>query len=195
MDFYHGTVIKDLEVLKPFASCDSNIKESCVYLTTSKQIALHYIWNCEKCPSKMPMLKICDDGTLIFQEMFNNALKYFYEGLNGYIYHCIGDYEINKKAGVNFTATSKETVPINDCEYIENVYEYIMKYEKEGKFIYERYEDLPPYRHDIIRGIAYRIIKEKDLLNNRRSPEGIFWQNKFAKYWDEAEALYKNNLL
>jgi hypothetical protein len=141
------------------------------------------------------MLKICDDGTLIFQEMFSDALQYFYKGLNGYIYHCVGDYELNKKTGVNLTATSKEPVPIIDYEYIENVYDHIMKYEKEGKFIYEKFENLPLYRHDIIRGIIIRQINDNNLFKNTTHPNHEFYQKKFLKYWKEAEVLYKNNLL
>ena len=58
MDFYHGSTVADLKELKPFASEDTNLKEPVVYLTTSKQLALHYIWNLDKVPAKMPMLKM-----------------------------------------------------------------------------------------------------------------------------------------
>ena len=43
MDYYHGSTIKELKELIPFASPYSNLKEAVVYLTTNKQLALHYI--------------------------------------------------------------------------------------------------------------------------------------------------------
>ena len=41
MDFYHGTIVKGLTELSPFNSPYSNLKDPLVYLTTSKQLALH----------------------------------------------------------------------------------------------------------------------------------------------------------
>lgn len=195
MDFYHGTTISGLTELKAFNSPYSNLKEACVYLTTSKQLALHYIWNIKQYPIKSPMLYIRQDGVLVFQEMFSGALEYFYKGLSGYIYHCVGNYKINDDVGVITCATSNEAVPITDFEYIDDVYEKIISYEKQGTFIYERYEDLPQYRYDKIRGIIMRGIKRDDLFNNPNHPNYIFFQEKYPQYWQEAEVLYKNNLL
>ena len=39
MEYFHGTVVKGLSVLKPNASPFSNLKEPVVYLTTNKQLA------------------------------------------------------------------------------------------------------------------------------------------------------------
>lgn len=195
MDFYHGTAISGLKELRPFLSSYSNLKEPLVYLTTSKQLALHYIWNTEKLAYKMPMLDIRKDGVLVFQEMFSGALEYFYKGLSGYIYHCVGDYTINDAAGVFTCATSSLPVPISDYEYIADVYEKIMEYEKQGTFIYEKYETLPQYRYDIIRGIIMRSIKRDNLLYNTTHPNYKFYQEKFPQYWKEAEVLSKHGLL
>jgi hypothetical protein len=43
MDFYHGTYFANLTELKPFNYQNTNLNESVVYLTTSRQLALHYI--------------------------------------------------------------------------------------------------------------------------------------------------------
>ena len=126
MDFYHGTTVGGLTELKPFNSKHSNLNESCVYLTSNKQLALHYIWDLLRCPTKSPMIDIREDGTLVFQEMFSGALAFLYRGLSGYIYHCVGDYEISDRIGVIDCAKSNEPVPICDFEYIDDVYERIM---------------------------------------------------------------------
>ncbi len=130
MDFHHGSIGGGQTELIPFAKSGSNLKKPCVYLTTSKQLALHYILDEKKRPPKTPMLKIREDGVLVFQEMFSGALEYLYKGLSGYIYHCVGNYELNKDVKVITCATSSVPVPIKDCEYIEDVYERIMEYEK-----------------------------------------------------------------
>ena len=195
VDFYHGTVVGGLTELKPFNSQHSNLNEDCVYLTNNKQLALHYIWDLSRCPNKSPMLDIRKDGTLVFQEMFSGALEFFYKGLSGYIYHCIGDYEISDKIGVTDCAKSNEPVPVCDFEYIDDVYKRIMEYEQEGKFVYERFESLPQYRHDIIRGIIFRSIKRGGLLTNSNTQEARFMQDKYTQYWKEAEVLSKYGLL
>jgi hypothetical protein len=88
--------------------------------------------------------------------------------VSGYIYHCTGEYDYEKNAGVFTCATSKEPVPVADFEFVEDVYERIMSYEKQGTFKYERYEDLPQWRHDVIRGHVIRGIKKVIGLTTNR---------------------------
>ncbi|MHB1483352.1 MAG: hypothetical protein ACYCYI_01690 [Saccharofermentanales bacterium] len=195
MDYYHGTSIGGLTELKPFASQRNNLKESNVYLTTSRQLAAHYIWDYERCPDKSPMLDIRKDGVLVFQKMYSGALEYLYKGLSGYIYHCIGEHDQVNDAGVLTCAISKKLVPITDFEFVEDVYERIMSYEKQGTFIYERYEDLPRWRHYIIRGYVIRGIKEGNWLCDTSSPEYKFHQAKWPQYLREAEVLHEHGLL
>jgi hypothetical protein len=137
------------------------------------------------------MLHICKDGRLIFQEMYSNALEYLYKGKSGYLYHCIGNYEINEEVGVLFTATSKKPVPVHSCEYIEDVYEEILEYEKTGMFTYERYEELPQERHDIIKRWVMKWIKEGDWINDHEHTEYIKFQKRWPQYLEEAKRLIK----
>ncbi|MCL2363750.1 MAG: hypothetical protein FWC71_03700 [Defluviitaleaceae bacterium] len=69
MEYYHGSSVLGLTELKPYASLYSNLQEAVVYLTTGKQLALHYIWDDKRVGVKWPMLHIRDDGVLVFQEM------------------------------------------------------------------------------------------------------------------------------
>lgn len=195
MEYFHGSIIGGLSKLQPFASQYSNLKEPLVYLTTSRQLALHYIWDTERIGVKMPMLDIRKDGTLVFQEMFSGALEYFYRGVSGYIYRCKGDYKINSDAGVHTCATSSTTVPIEDFEYIDDVYESILSYKDKGTFIYERYEELPQWRLDVIRGHIIRFIKRNELIGNEVHPSYKFIKEKFPSYWAEAKVLQEHDLL
>ncbi|MDR2933015.1 MAG: hypothetical protein LBV27_07900 [Oscillospiraceae bacterium] len=195
MDFYHGSAVAGLTELKPFASPYSHSDEARVYLTLKKQLAIHYIWNTGKYPIKTPMLHVRQDGVLVFQEMFEDALEYFYKGLSGYVYRCAGEYNTHDQSGAAFCVTSSTPVAVVDCTPVDDVYDRVLSYEKKGRFIYEKYKDLPPYRHDIIRGIIVRSIKKDDLFNNPQHPNYIFYQLKYPQYWREAEVLYKNGLL
>lgn len=195
MDFYHGTIVGGIKELTPYANPDSNLKEPLVYLTTSKQLALHYIMDRVNRIGSSPMLNIRQDGVLVFQEMFSGALEHIYKGLSGYIYHCVGSYHINTEAKVHTCATSSEPVPVTDVEFIPDVYERIIEYGKYGMFVYEKYEDLPRHRHDIIRGWVLRWLKDSDIPNNPEHPEYKIYQERWPLYLKEAEVLRNNGLL
>ena len=193
MKYYHGSIIKGLTELQPHLPIGAHSQQPYVYLTTSKQLALHYIWDIQRIGVKMPMLDIREDGTLVFQEMFSGALEYFYKGVSGYIYHCEGNYPAD--ARVPTSVISDAAVPVIDCEYIDDVYTHILQYEKQGKFIYEHYEDLPQWRLDIIRGHVIRFIKRNDLVADNSHPSRRFITEKFPQIWAEAQVLNDYNLL
>lgn len=193
MKYYHGSTRGGLTELLPQLPVDAHLREPRVYLTTSRQLALHYIWDTQRIGVKMPMLDIRGDGTLVFQEMFSGALEYFYQGVSGYLYHCEGDYPIDP--AVPTSAVSAEAVPVSGCELIDNVYEHILRYEKQGKFIYEHYEDLPQWRIDVIRGQILRFIKRNGLVVDPSHPSRKFIREKFPQYWAEAQVLHEHGLL
>ncbi len=193
MMYYHGSTVKGLTELHPHLPVGAHSQQPHVYLTASRQLALHYIWDTQRFGVKMPMLDIQKDGTLIFQEMFSGALEYFYKGVSGYIYHCEGDYPAD--ATVPTSVIADAAVPVVDCEYIDDVYQHILEYEKQGKFIYEHYEDLPQWRIDVIRGHIIRFIKRNDLIADKDHPSRRFIVEKFPQIWAEAQVLNAHNLL
>lgn len=193
MEYFHGSTVGGLTELRPQLSAGANLPGPHVYLTTSRQLALHYIWDTQRLGVKMPMLDIRKDGTLVFQEMFSGALECFYKGVSGYIYHCEGDYPVNPTVPTSVIADT--IVPVVSCEYIDDVYEHIMSYEKQGKFVYEHYEDLPQWRIDVIRGHIIRFIKRNNLVIDNDHPGRKFIAEKFPQYWAEAQVLHEHDLL
>lgn len=132
---------------------------------------------------------------VVFQEMFPGALERFYKGVSGYIYRCEGDYEMQEGHGVKTCAISREPVPVAGVEVVEDVYQEILKYQEKGEFVYERYEELPQYRYDIIRGIVMRMIVRDKLLENQEHPTALLYQEVYPRYWKEAKVLAEHGLL
>jgi len=93
--------------------------------------------------------------------------------------------------GVKSAAVSYEPVPVVDVEYIDDVYDKIMEYQQQGKFIYEKYEELPQWRHDIIRKYFFKFMESEDVLNNPAHPHFALYREKFPEYWAQAERLNK----
>jgi hypothetical protein len=196
MDFYHGSIINGLTELLPFGGTGNNLPDALVYLTTSKQLATHYIMDKQNRFGSSPMLHIRDDGVLVFQEMFSGALEYVYKGLSGTLYHCVGDYPLNPSAGVLTTATSDKPVPVVDCEFVPDVYERILDYAEQGLFVMERYESLPNWRRDVIRGYVYRWVAQNKAYVTDPSDTGYqFYQAHYTQFWREAQALHEKGLL
>ena len=67
--------------------------------------------------------------------------------------------------------------------------------EKEGKFIYQKYEDAPQWRRDVIRGHVIRFIKRNQLCTDLNHSGCKFVQEKFPHYWKEAVVLHEHGLL
>lgn len=188
MDYYHGSTIPGLAELTPFMNPGNNLKKPCVYLTTNSQLAIHYIRDKSRLWMS-PTLDVREDGVLVYQEMFKNALEYMYKGVSGYVYHVSGDYGINTVPGVRFAAISDEAVSIVDYKYIPDVYKSILTYADSGKFIYEHYEDLPQQRHNKIREWVLKWIKDGDWINKPNEPMAMFYQEKWPDYWKKAQTI------
>lgn len=196
MKYYHGSTTAGLTQLQPHLPAGAHLQTPRVYLTPTRQLTLHYIWDAPRLGDiKMPMLDIRKDGTIVFQEMFSGALEYLYGGVSGYIYLCEVDSSGDSVPCAPSSISISETVPISTCEYIDNVYHHIMQYEAQGKLIYERYEDLPQWRIDLIRCQILRLIKRYDLLENSTHPSCTFVREKFPRYWEEASVLHAHQLL
>ena len=196
MKYYHGSTIQGLTDLHPHIPAGAHLQEPRVYLTTSRQLALHYIWDNSRLGDiKMPMLDIRKDGTLVFQEMFPGALAYLYKGVSGYIYHCEGSYTGDDIPFAPSSITVSETVSISGCEYIDDVHKHILQYASQGRFLYERYEELPQWRIDLIRCQILRRIKLYNLLEDLSHSSRKFIQQNFPRYWAEAAVLHAHDLL
>lgn len=188
--YYHGTIIKNLKELKPFVSPDSNLKYPCVYLTSNKAIAAIYIWNK---PFKWMSFHVQDDGIPVVTESFPNHLYEFYNGVSGCIYTCEGDFITDYAVGIKYAAISKEPVKIIDCDIVDNAYERLLQYEREGKLIINRFENLTQDMHDGRTRTILRTIKNLNLLEEKH-PLSVFIKEKFPDLWEQAKKEIKKDV-
>lgn len=195
MKLYYGSTVEGLKELCPHIPIGAHSPKPLVYLSPTRQLALHFIWDTQRLGVKMPMLDIRKDGTVVFQEMFSSALEYLYKGVSGYIYTCEADYQPGEDFLSQCSIAVDTEITVTDCEYIDDVYKHILRYADQGKLIYEHYEDLPQWRLDLIRGQVLRRIKRYDLINDAAHPSRNFIRDNFPQYWAEAKVLSKYSLL
>lgn len=180
--YYHGTTVKDLDLLRPFASPDSNLDYECVYLSANKAIAAIYIWNK---PFKWMSFDVRDDGVPVITESFPNHLAEFYDGVSGCIYTCDGDFIVDYAVGIKYAAISKAPVLIRECDFVANAYDRLLQYEKENKLIIKRYEELTQDIHEGRTKTVLKTIRNLNLLEEKH-PMSQFVKQKFPDLWEQA---------
>ncbi len=116
MTAYHGTTVRGLEVLRPFASPHSNLDYPCVYLSADKALASIYIW---KHPFKWMTFEIGEDGIPVYNESFKDGLRAFYGGVKGVIYTCSGSFGTDKNTGIRSAVVSPDPVPVAAADELD----------------------------------------------------------------------------
>lgn len=135
--FYHGSMIQGLHIIRTNAK--SHVDGSKVaYFTTDRVYALVCCRSREENFVTMGL----KDGVPHYYERFPDQLKIMYDGKEGFLYQ--------PKSTVNLTNTSGHTweshvdVPVVLHERIVNIYDEIVKEERDGNVIIHRYAEIDP---------------------------------------------------
>lgn len=179
---YHGTVVPNLDTLRPYANPHSNLKYPCVYLSSGKALAAIYIWNR---PYKWMTFEIQENGIPVYNESFQNGLREFYDGVKGYIYACESDFEVDENTRIKCAVISKKPVPVKTVDVVENAYERILLYERQGLMKINHFETLSDEQILRDRNMVIGTIKRLELWKGEHPLSG-FVREKFPVYWEEA---------
>ncbi len=87
MKLYHGTQIRSIKQLEPFATRGNAISKPVICFTPNPCIALLYIWNRSY---KWVTFSENENGKVVFREHYENMLYDFYFKVSGSIYECDG---------------------------------------------------------------------------------------------------------
>ena len=185
--YYHGSCTPGILHLEARSKLH-NTTEKVVYLTDNIPYALLYLWDEEhnSCSVKH-VTGWTKNDTAYYEEQFPDQLKTFYQGVSGYLY-CISD-SVSIKAVENrtnmFYCTTDATVA--ETIYIPDVYEELLKYEAEGKFVVLRYNEQSTERQsELVDLITKGIIHAKFYAENEQMQ--AFMKKHFLKSWKKAES-------
>jgi len=129
--------------------------------------------------------EIPDDGVPVYNESFENGLSEFYGGVKGCIYKCDGDFETDGNTNIKCAVVSRKHVRVVEADAVEDAYERILQYGKDGSLIVNRYENLTDEQRRRDRNMVLYAIKKYNLLEGLHPMSG-FVQEKFPSVWDEA---------
>ena len=113
-------------------------------------------------------------------------LKVFYQGVSGYLYGIPHTEEFARVEGWEEMWYSEKDAEIAEVRYIPDVYEELMKYEKEGKLEVVSYEKVAPERiRDLYEYIARKLV-DNGIVNQQDCEEAVFYQTYFEPVWRRA---------
>ena len=149
--YYHASNVKDLKVLKPHVSDHG---KSWVYFSIKRENILVYLSNAVekhikekynrplKEYSKWASYGITKDGKVRIEEYYPNAMKDTFEGVSGYIYHVKNLDNAQALNGIKDVFVTQDEINIDGCEFVQDAYVEILKAEKAGLIVLERFEDI-----------------------------------------------------
>ena len=140
MRLYHGSNILGLDVLKPRVA---DHERPYVYMTTIDTVAALYLCNAVEKPYYwFPYGFDQTDNVPVYHELYTNAFREVSEGVSGCIYvvDANDDQYIPFK---NIPCARLGIVPLEVKEriVIDDAYEFLQDYVKQGKLKVSRYED------------------------------------------------------
>lgn len=182
--FYHASNISGLKELLPLSKIHGENMHTC-YFTPNKFYGLFYIRDME---INHVTCSIDENGIPTYHEQFPNQLYTIYKNRSGYIYSCMNDGLI-KQGHTNGVWLATKPITVLKSEFIEDVYNEIIKAEKIGKIRVIRYEDLTDEKKDEITEMMKLYILKNGWLHYLTA-KGLFFKTNFPISWQAAE-LYE----
>lgn len=183
MILYHGSQTGGIKILQPRLA---DYDRPYVYLSTLEVVAAIYLCNGVTRPYYWFPYGYSRKGIPYYDEMYPNALKEVSEGVHGFVYQVQAQEEqVLPFQGNPNAKLAIEPIPVSSCMEINNTYEKMLEYEKQGKLIIARFEDKPARirAHDYEMILAY--ITKKEMWKTPDCSYALFVKAKFPWIWEQ----------
>ncbi len=181
---FHGSFASGIETLHATSKLHGTEDTMVVYLTANPAYALFYIWDAEhnKRTGKYVTCFI-KNGKIYYEEQFPGQLKAFYQGVSGYLYCIHHTEDFARVEGWEDMWYSRKDAEIAEARYISDVYEELLKYEREGKLEVISYEKVAPERiKDLYEYIAQKLVNN-GIVKQPNCEEAVFYRTYFEPVW------------
>jgi CMP-N-acetylneuraminic acid synthetase len=135
---YHGSPMRGLKQLKPSISSH---KQKWVYAAANVRLAALFITKKGLGDNKELKLGIVD-GNLYVKENSKDSLKKIYDQ-NGWIYTVSGEHFLANQTSFKDEYVSSQVIAVEGEIAIGNVYEYLLRLEKEGQLLIAHANEKP----------------------------------------------------
>lgn len=181
---FHGSHASGIRTLQANAKLHGTEDTMVVYLTANPAYALFYIWDADhnKRTGKHVTCFI-KNGKVYYEEQFPGMLKAFYKGVSGYLYCIPHTEDFARVEGWEEMWYSKKAADVAVVRHIPDVYDELMKYEKEGTLEVISFEKVAPERiKDLYEYMAKRLVNNC-IVNQPDCEEAVFYQTYFEPVW------------
>lgn len=179
---YHGSSTGGIQTLQPFTADHG---KPYVYFTTSDISAAFYASRAVERPHYWVPYGYDAQGRITYTEVWQNAFSDVFSGKTGYLYCC----EVDDKKLLRFPThrslrLSQEPVPVSRCEKIDDLQEWFLQREREGKLVIQRYASLTPEQLSLWYGIVLEELIESFTGIELDNPYTRFVQDKMPVVWE-----------
>ena len=181
MLLYHGSSSGDLKVLQPFTADHG---KPYVYLTTDEVSAGFYAESLLERPYYWFPYGYDPNGKPFYAELFQNAFAEAYRGKSGYLYACeVDEKKLLRFASNRNTRMSTEPLAVCRCERIENLYDWFLQREKEGKLTIQRFADFTQEALSLWHEMILEDLRDAVKTGEQDNPYSRFVQQKLPSVW------------
>ena len=184
---FHGSFASGIETLHATSKLHGTEDPMVVYWTANPAYALFYIWDAEhnKRTGKYVTCFI-KNGKVYYEEQFPDQLKAFYQGVSGYLYFIHHTEDFARVEGWEDMWYSRKEAEIAETRYIPDVYEELLKYEREGKLEVISYEKVATERiRDLYEYMVQKLV-DNGIVKQPDCEEAVFYQTYFESVWRRA---------
>lgn len=188
---FHASSISGITTLKAWSKlrAQHGPGQNVVYLTENLPYSLIYIWD-EQRNQYGGKYVTCGmkDGIARYIETFPDQLRALYQGVSGYLYCVEKKEEFQPVCGWESMYYSCADVPVAKAVFIEDVYEELLRYEREGAFEVCRYADLSEEkREEMMQHNVSCILRGK--MWEDQPIKAAFYQKHFPTEWQRAAEI------
>ena len=140
MILYHGSNTGNIKVLKPN---QADHDRPYVYMTTIDVVAALYLCNAVERPYYWFPYGFENGSDIpVYHELYPDAVREVSENVTGYIYEVTAENnQVIPFKNIPCARLATEPVQVTDCIRVENAYDLLMAYVKQGKLKISRYDE------------------------------------------------------
>lgn len=132
------------------------------------------------------MVPIWISNIPVYDELYPNALREVSEGISGCIYSVdVPEEQVLPFKNIPCARLSVQPLPVSGCMDVENAYKLLLRYEKQGKLIVNRYEAQSERYLNFYYGMILDYISEKEMYLNPNCSYARFVREKFPFVWEQ----------
>jgi len=179
---YHGSSVGGLTTLQPFTADHG---KPYVYFSTSDISAAFYAARAIQRPYYWVPLSYDSQGRITYTEVWNGAMAEVFSGKAGYVYCCEADEKNLLRFPTHHSMRlSPEPVAVSRSDKIDDLYEWFLQREREGKLVIQRFETLSPDQRTLWHGMVLEELIDRYSGLQESNPYTRFVQEKMPSVWE-----------